>query len=224
MHRRLEFALIYLAGPAVGWVLIRLQPHAVIPLLLVGGLVALTILARDPAFARQEWGWNGSTRSVITRVLVVWALVAVGLVTWALLAVPEYFLRFPTEHPRRWLALLALYPILSALPQEILFRTLFFHRYGALFPGPQWRIAANSLVFGWAHIVMGNLPCLVATALLGLLLAVTYERFRSLLVVTLEHALYGCLVFSLGLGLYFVPRERTAEMTSPPPPPHIHTQ
>ena len=33
--------------------------------------------------------------------------------------------------------------------------------------------------------------------------ATTYQRYRSLALVCLEHAIYGCLIFTLGLGWYF---------------------
>ena len=38
------------------------------------------------------------------------------------------------------------YPILSALPQELIFRPLFFHRYGALLPKGQGALALNAAI------------------------------------------------------------------------------
>ena len=37
----------------------------------------------------------------------------------------------------------------------------------------------------------------------GWLFADTYSRTRSLWLASAEHALYGCLVFTVGLGRYF---------------------
>jgi hypothetical protein len=37
----------------------------------------------------------------------------------------------------------------------------------------------------------------------GWFFAETYARTRSMRLVWLEHALYGCLVFTIGLGDYF---------------------
>ena len=52
---------------------------------------------------------------------------------------PGQAFALPRRAPGLWLAILALYPLLSAAPQEILFRVLFFRRYGALFPSRGWR-------------------------------------------------------------------------------------
>ena len=59
------------------------------------------------------------------------AAVAALLVWWL---VPQQALSLPRRATGLWLAIMALYPLLSALPQELLFRPLFFRRYGALFP------------------------------------------------------------------------------------------
>jgi membrane protease YdiL (CAAX protease family) len=37
----------------------------------------------------------------------------------------------------------------------------------------------------------------------GLLFAHTYWKTRSLLVSAIEHALYGCLLYTIGLGRFF---------------------
>jgi hypothetical protein len=37
----------------------------------------------------------------------------------------------------------------------------------------------------------------------GYLFAYTYAKTRSLLLVSIEHALYGCLLYTIGLGRFF---------------------
>ncbi|WP_423804206.1 hypothetical protein [Nitrosomonas nitrosa] len=37
----------------------------------------------------------------------------------------------------------------------------------------------------------------------GIMFAYTYHRHRSLLLASIEHALYGCFVFTIGLGWFF---------------------
>ena len=44
---------------------------------------------------------------------------------------------------------------------------------------------------------------LVLSGLLGLLLAYRYTETRSVWAAWIEHTLYGWLVFTVGLGLYF---------------------
>ena len=48
-----------------------------------------------------------------------------------------------------------------------------------------------------------NFPALLLTLPAGALLALTYRRTGSLAASTLEHAAYGILAFTLGLGRFF---------------------
>ena len=102
---------------------------------------------------------------------------------------------------------MVLYPI-SAYAQEIAFRTFFFHRYAVLFPRPATRVIASGLIFGWAHVAVNNVTGILLATTAGLAIAVTYERRRSTLLVTLEHALYGDLAFTAGLGALFYSKAR----------------
>ncbi|WP_255440590.1 hypothetical protein [Paracoccus sp. MC1854] len=65
------------------------------------------------------WGRVSWTRSIAFA-----ALVAVTGLAIMWLAQPGFLL-----------VLWCLYPLLSALPQELIFRSLFLHRYAGLFPG-----------------------------------------------------------------------------------------
>ena len=96
------------------------------------------------------------------------------------------------------------YPVLSVVAQELVFRTFFFHRYGPLFRGHKWlAIVVNGAAFGFAHIIFGNIIAVLGTFVVGCLLAYRYYESRSFLAVWFEHSLYGCLVFSVGLGRFF---------------------
>jgi membrane protease YdiL (CAAX protease family) len=96
------------------------------------------------------------------------------------------------------------YPVLSALPQELVYRVFFFHRYGALFGERRWlAIAVNGALFGFGHIVIGNGIAITLSAALGLVLAYRYLYARSLWAIWLEHTLYGTLAFTIGIGRYF---------------------
>jgi membrane protease YdiL (CAAX protease family) len=96
-----------------------------------------------------------------------------------------------------------LYPFLSAFPQELIFREFFFYRYRNLFRKPQILIAVNIIVFAFAHVYFMNWIVIVFTLVGGALFALTYHQTRSLLVVTLEHSIYGLVILSSGLWEYF---------------------
>jgi membrane protease YdiL (CAAX protease family) len=100
------------------------------------------------------------------------------------------------------MVVMLLYPFLSALPQEVVFRAFFFARYGSLFSNPVTLVVCNGLSFGLAHAVCGNWPAVVLSTLGGWLLAYRYHHTRSVPTVSLEHGLWGNFLFTLGLGRY----------------------
>ena len=126
--------------------------------------------------------------------------VTIGLLT--VLFKHGRFLDFPRARPVLWLIVILLYPLLSVLPQGIVHRTFVFHRYGELF-GKGWAIIiASGLVFCYAHIFLLNLVAILLTLGGGIIFAHTYMRSRSLWFSSMEHALYGDFIFTIGLGYY----------------------
>lgn len=77
-----------------------------------------------------------------------------------------------------------------------------FDRYKTAF-SPRVLVLVSGVGFGFAHIVFGNWVAPVLCVIGGIMFAQTYARTRSLALVSLEHALYGDFIFTLGLGRYF---------------------
>ena len=98
---------------------------------------------------------------------------------------------------------MVLYPVLSVYPQGLLYRAFFFDRYADLFPGKWTMILASAAAFAFMHIVFRNWPAVALTFAGGLLFAVRYAETGSLTTSCFEHALYGCWLFTVGLGQYF---------------------
>jgi len=177
----------------------------VLPTILFAGCVCLSLLLRDPGFRRQQLGdWATVGRRLpilMLRVVMIW----VGLLAFAALTKGTGALfQFPQSHPRIWLAVALLYPVLSVYPQEVMYRTFFFHRYAGLFRTPRALLLTNAVLFGWGHILVHNAVAMGLCTIGGLLLAATYRRWPSTALVTIEHALYGVFVFSVGVGGMFV--------------------
>ena len=103
-------------------------------------------------------------------------------------------------NPVLWLMVSILYSVVSVYPQEFLYRSFFFSRYEVLLKNPYLLIAVNALVFSFAHIVFKNLFVLAITLIGGVIFAITFFRTRSLLLTSLEHALYGSWLFTVGMG------------------------
>lgn len=209
-----EAALIYGLTPVLLWsgaVPIR----ALHPLMLAGALAAGWLLLRDPAFKSGQLANLPGFRARIPLLLKLFALclpILVALMAGlefararGLFAVPPEVDWFALirQRPRIWLLVMVAYPILSVYPQELIYRALFFHRYAPAFGSMPAAVAANALLFGWAHIIFHNPVAVALTVAGGLLFSITYLRTKSLLAASFEHALYGCLLFTLGLGWYF---------------------
>jgi membrane protease YdiL (CAAX protease family) len=197
-----ELLLLFLALPLAvraGW----FGPFLLLPLL-AGCTLCCTLLALDPAF---RWGEVLHCRAAgreHRRMAAGVVLAAFVLACLTLLLSPETFLDLPRRHTLVWLAVLVLYPAISVVPQEIVFRTFLFHRYAPLLRTRRDKILASAVAFGFVHIVFGNWLAVTLTTAGGVLLAATYARSRSLWWVCIEHACYGALVFTVGLGRFFL--------------------
>lgn len=185
--------------------LIRLAPFPIpkIPTLLFAAALCLALLLRDPAFDRKRLGLSafptGEAKGIFLRSLFVGGLLAAAIGFWE----PALFFSLPQQRPLLWLAVMALYPFLSALPQELIFRVFFFHRMQPLLGDSRLLTAASALCFAWLHVIFDNGIAPSVSLVGGLLLARTYRRTASLGAVSLEHALYGNLLFTLGWGVHF---------------------
>ncbi|HVR61382.1 MAG TPA: CPBP family intramembrane glutamic endopeptidase [Polyangia bacterium] len=194
-----ELVAIFGLGPA----LLALAPRWAVSLgILGGGMLAMMLLRADATFAPGGlWGWSRA-RGALGRVLARAALAGVAMLAFVAWHAPAALFRLPRTRPVAWAAVMILYPI-SAYAQEVLYRTFFFHRYGRLFPRAGARVAASAALFGWAHIAVNNLVAVGLATIVGLLFSWTYERTRSTALVALEHALYGDVLFTVGLGEIF---------------------
>lgn len=178
------------------------RPPALPLLWLVTGY-ALWQLLRSPGFDRARL-WNGGE---FARQLpaILMAFAVAGFVLW--LAVhrfaPHLEWSFVRNHPAFWAIVMAAYPVLSVYPQGILYRAFFFERFGALLPGKWSVIVLSAIAFAFLHIIFRNPIAPALTLLGGLLFAWRYAETGSLAASSFEHALYGCWLFTLGLGQYF---------------------
>ncbi|SHF28249.1 CAAX protease self-immunity [Fodinibius roseus] len=195
-----EGILLFLGIPLLFyWQLVPLPKIGA--LLLVAGYCGYQ-LWRDAEFGRSllVGSKNSDTsKHILTRFLLVCgALVALG---WIIQ--PEQFFAFPAERPFLWMVVMVLYPLLSALPQEFIYRTFFFHRYDSLTSLKYSTIILSALAFSFLHIVYDNWWAVGLSFVAGLLFGSTYARTKSLFWVTVEHVIYGWLIFTLGFGTYF---------------------
>lgn len=202
----LELAAIFLLVPVAIWRHWLAVPLIFIPLYLLTAYAVLWLLKRGGYGRRQFWLGDDPAAEKAALKMIAWRFVAVvaavGLVVYGLY--PQKLFVLPREHPLVWLLILALYPLFSVYPQEILYRAFFFTRYAALFAEREFMVIASTLCFMLMHMVFGNGIALLSTLIGGYLFADTYSRTRSLRLVCLEHTLYGYVIFTVGLGEFFV--------------------
>jgi membrane protease YdiL (CAAX protease family) len=137
-------------------------------------------------------------------IAVLFVVIGGSIAVWVRQEMPDVFLSMPQGNPSLWRLVMVFYPLLSVIPQELVYRTFFFHRYGPLFGRFTWAaILLNGALFGFAHIIFGSWTSVLLSGALGCLLAYRYVVTRSFWAVWLEHALYGDLIFTIGLGRYF---------------------
>lgn len=202
--RQVEFLGLFVALPAalVAWV----AQGGRVPVLLVlwaCGLPAAGYLARAaPGELRGLLHWPRGAAEW-RRIALQAALGALGFAALVLLLRPGALFDLPGRRPGTWAVLVALYPLLSVVPQEILFRTLFFHRYAPLWRTRATQVLVSGLAFGLAHAFYGHWLTVGLATVGGVLFAASYARTRSLSLVVVEHSLYGVLLFTIGLGRFF---------------------
>lgn len=102
--------------------------------------------------------------------------------------------------PGLWLFILFFYSVFSVYPQELIYRTFYFQRYQSLFKDENLFIIINAILFSLAHLFFRNTLVMVLTFIGGILFALSYKKTKSTLLVSIEHAIYGCWLFTVGMG------------------------
>lgn len=195
-----EFLVLFFLIPAV---LYSFGPLPVLPFLWLVASWCAWVLLKDPEFDRVcLWRCSALSRGKID-ILIQSVFCGASLFLFVYLLDSRLLFSLVREQPVLWLMIVVLYPLLSVYPQELVYRAYFFHRYRPLFRKKGGLIFVNILLFGYMHIVFYNWIAVLLTLVGGAFFAVMYDRFRSILLVSLEHALFGYLIFTIGLGHYF---------------------
>ena len=197
----IEFALLFVCLPAM----LALHPLRwwPLPLLWAAALYCYLILRQRSDFdPRKLWRLSDippNVRSILTLFLPVASALAAATYAFA----PPSLLNLPRQRPTLWVLVMLLYPLLSVIPQTLIYRAFVFARYRRLVRNRWTLIAASGLAFSWLHVVLRNPIAPLLTLPAGLLFAWRYARTNSAMACAFEHALYGCLVFTVGLGAFF---------------------
>lgn len=136
--------------------------------------------------------WKGTLLKLVLIVIIT------SLFVW--ITDRENMFEVLRHKPKLWIIILFVYSIFSVYPQELICRTFYLQRYESLFKSKSLFIFVNAVVFSLAHLFFKNMLVLFLTFLGGILFALTYNKTRSTLLVSIEHAIYGSWLFTVGMG------------------------
>ncbi|TNE78089.1 MAG: CPBP family intramembrane metalloprotease [Gammaproteobacteria bacterium] len=200
--RWLEFCGLYLAIPGLIYLYREdASQYALLIMLLVAALLFALLLGQKD-FDRDSLLRRDGLKLWLRRILRFFAINAAILALYTWHYHPDVFLGLPEKRPLHWFAILFLYPVLSAYPQEIIYRAWLFHRYRDLVHHQGLLIVLSAAAFGFAHLFFGNWIAIFLSVAGGFVFASTYLRSRSLLIVAIEHGLWGDFLFTVGLGMF----------------------
>lgn len=198
-----EFLILFIVLPVVLFLFRKIIAQKVVVIILLAAGPCSLYLIMGRGFPRQAFLQTDQWRHHLIRILITFIPPALAMTVYAAYFMGDRFLVFPKESPAFLGLVLVFYPILAAYPQEIIFRGFFFHRYRTLFPKRFAMILVSSLCFGWAHLMYANWVAPLLAGLGGILFAYRYLSTKSLLMVGIEHALWGNFLFTVGIGWYF---------------------
>lgn len=196
----LEFLTLFFLLPTVIY-FGRFRIHA-LPLLWILMAYCLWILWRHGELPLVSLDTHGLQRH-LPSILAI--LIPFVLLTTALLHrfAPQDLFGFLRTQPWLWALVMVGYPLLSVYPQGIIYRVFVFHRYHTLFPRLWLLLAMSTLAFAYVHVIFRNWLAVGLTVIGGFLFAFRYAQTNSLFISSFEHALYGCWLFTVGLGRSF---------------------
>ncbi len=196
-----EFIFLFFGLPSL--IFMNPQFKYKIVVLLAATLLIFLVLYFDKSFDRKEFTRVGEIKKYLPKIFLRSLFVFVFMLGLTWYVKPENLFFILKRIPILWFVIMFFYPILSAYPQEVLFRTFQFHRYKSLVKNETTMIILSTISFSFLHIVYHNYYAVILTLAAGYIFTKTYRENKSLVAVAIEHAIYGNIVFTVGFGEYF---------------------
>lgn len=200
-----EYLLLFWLTPITLYVFRDHMPALLLPIMFLFSSYCVVRLWQSRILHKQIQLIKKLSRHHLAEILLPFLSAAMILMTAVYIFIPEKLFDLPSNTPYNWLLLILLYPIVSVIPQEIIFRSFFFHRYRKLFLSDNRRWLFSSISFGMAHMFYANWLAVVMSFFGGLLFGYRFlQSEKNIAVVVLEHSLWGMMLFTIGLSSYFV--------------------
>ena len=194
--RKLEFFFIFLALPSI--IFFLNSTIFVFAALYLVFILALVVLYFDKTFLfvslKKKIDWKFV--AIFTVIFLCLSFIYILMIDKNLLFI------FPKTNFKLWLLVVFIYPFLSVIPQELIYRVLFFQRYFPNINNFFFSMLINLIVFSYGHLVFNNVHAIIITAIVSPIFAFAYLK-KSFLTCVILHSLGGQIIFTLGLGRYF---------------------
>ena len=194
--RKLEFFFIFLALPSI--IFFLNSTIFVFAALYLVFILALVVLYFDKTFLffslKKKIDWKFV--AIFTVIFLCLSFIYILMIDKNLLFI------FPKTNFKLWLLVVFIYPFLSVIPQELIYRVLFFQRYFPNINNFYFSMLINLIVFSYGHLVFNNVHAIIITAIVSPIFAFAYLK-KSFLTCVILHSLGGQIIFTLGLGRYF---------------------
>lgn len=197
LNRWVELVLLFVLVPVA--LALPISAYIKLGLVLVALAYVFRITRMQSLVSRKElinFPKKSSWTIVFLRFIVIVAVTTIYLY----LKNPENLFIVIRKSPLMWLGVSFFYSVFSVYPQEFLYRTFFFSRYELLLKNRKAFILLNAILFSMAHLVFDNALVLVITFIGGIGFALTYAKTKSLMFTSIEHAIYGAWLFTVGMG------------------------
>lgn len=197
LYKATEFFVIFILIPVS--FAISYSPWVKLAIGIIGFAYIVYILLKvesEKFKIAKNLNWKQFFKQTLIKLLVIVSITTVFV--W--FTANEALFGVLLNKPKLWLFILFFYSFFSVYPQELIYRTFYFKRYHNIFKSKYLFIFINAIVFSLGHIFFNSTLVLVLTFLGGLLFAFTFNKTKSTLLVSIEHAIYGCWLFTVGMG------------------------
>ncbi len=201
----IEMGALYLAAPLLLYFLVFEHGYSLFKLLPWFFLIVVVLLTIDMSHSWRETLSAGFGFKTLIQILALFIVLGGALAWYAREFYPNTFLTFPQRLPDLYVEIMLKYCVLSVPVQELMYRVLFFQRYGPLFGDQRWAaVLTSAAFFSIAHAFFPRWEGAMLIAFVGgIIFANRYDETRSFWAVAFEHSLYGMLIFAIGFGRFF---------------------
>ena len=194
--KKLEFFFIFLIIPST---IFFLDSSIIIFLTLyLVSILSLVILYFDKTFL-----FTSLKKKIDWKFVIIFSFIFFFLGFFYVLLIDKNLLFiFPKTNFKLWLIVIFIYPFLSVIPQELVYRVFFFQRYFPNINRFYFPVFLNLVVFAYGHLVFSNMHAIIITAIVSPIFTYAYLK-KSFLTCVVLHSFGGQIIFTLGLGKYF---------------------